>query len=156
MQRKNHILRSPYIARNGMAMIMAIVVIVIISTIIALSLSLTATTSKRTTDLYLYEQSVLLSKSATEYALLQISQNDPCTYTGSSFIQDDIYNIKISVSYVYLDTENYCSTNGGTQYATVETEEQSGSALIDVTIGVNDPNVSTEEIRYFRRTIQKL
>jgi len=158
MQRKNSILKSSNnnsSSRSGMALVMAIAVIVIISTIMALSLSLTSTTSKRTTDLYLYEQSVLLSKSATEYALLQIAQNPPCTYTGSNFTYDSIYSINISVSYVYDNTAS-CLANGGTQYATVETPEQSGSALIDVAVGINNSTISTEPIRYFRRTIQKL
>jgi Tfp pilus assembly protein PilX len=155
MQRKNSILSSSSKSRSGMALIMAIAVIVIISTIMALSLSLTANTSKRTTDLYLYEQSVLLSKSATEYAILQISQNSPCSYTGGSFTYDTLYDINISVSYIY-DNTSYCSANGGTQYATVQTAEQSGSALIDVTVGVNDSTITTEPIRYFRRSIQKL
>jgi len=71
MQRKNSILKH-----NGMAMIMAIAVIVVIATIMALSMAMTAQTTKRTNDLYLYEQSILMSKSATEYALLQISEKD--------------------------------------------------------------------------------
>jgi len=56
MQRKNNILKR---AKNGMAMIMAIAVIVILVTIMALSITLTSQTTKRTTDVYLYEQSVL-------------------------------------------------------------------------------------------------
>ena len=134
-----------------MAMIMAIAVIVIISTIMALSLSMTAQTSKRTTDLYLYEQAVLLSKSATEYALLQIAQNGPCNPTNLNFTHDTIYDIDISIQYIY--TAGVCAS----QYATVFTPEQSGSVLLDVTVTVpKSKQVSTEPIRYFRRTIQKL
>lgn len=155
MQRKNRILNSSSSSRSGMALVMAIAVIVIISTIMALSLSLTRTTSKKTTDLYLYEQSALLAKSATEYALLQISQNPPCSYNGGTFTYDTIYDITISVEYIY-DNTTACTTNGGTQYATVTTPEQSGSALIDVAVGINNSTISTEPIRYFRRTMQKL
>ena len=157
MQRKNSIIRSSYNSRSGMALIMAIAVIVIVSTIMALSLSLTTTTAKKTTDLYLYEQSVLLSKSATEYALLQIAQNSPCTYEGSSFKYNTIYDINITVKYVYSDA-TICTglSPSGPLYTTVTTPEQSGSALIDVAVGVNDSSISTEPIRYFRRTIQKL
>ena len=153
MQRKNNILTS---ARSGMAMIMAITVIVIMATIMALSLALTTQTTKRTVDLYLYEQSILLSKSATEYALLQIAQSQPCSDVNTSFIQDDIYNIDIKVQYVY-DSITPCTTNGGTLYTTVSTPEQNGSVIMDVTVSVTpDKNVATEPIRYFRRTIQKL
>ena len=70
MQRKNNLL----VSRSGMAMIMAIVVIVIISTIMALSLSLTTQTTKKTTDIYLYEQAMIYSKSVAELALLEIAK----------------------------------------------------------------------------------
>ena len=60
-------------SKPAIAMITAIGMIVIISTILALSLSLSTQTTKRTADIYLHEQAVLLSKSAAEYALLQIS-----------------------------------------------------------------------------------
>ena len=160
MQRKNYILkniRQKY--RSGMAMIMAIMVIVILATIMALSLSLTTQTTKRTTDLYIYEQAVLLSQSAAEYALLRISQNPPCTdesTLGLNFTTDNIYDINITLKYVY-DSNASCIANGGTFYTAVTTEEQNGSVLMDITVSVPiSKNVSTEPIRYFRRSIQKL
>lgn len=158
MQRKNNTIRKSS-HRNAIAMIMAIIVIVIISTILALSISLTATTSKKTTDLYLYEQSILLSKSATEYAILKMGQNntatDPCNYTEETFIHDTIYHITISVRYVYTNFPDTCEVVQ--QYTTVVTPEQSGSAIVDVTVTVPDNiNITSEPIRYFRRSIQKL
>lgn len=152
MQRKNNILKS---SRNGIAMVMALTVIVAMATIMALSLSLMSQTAKKTADSYLYEQSVLLSKSATEYALLQIADNRPCTNINTTFTQDAFYVIDISVQYIY-NTAAPCIANGGTLYATVDTPEQNGSALMDVTVSVTDPTVVSEPIRYFRRTIQKL
>ena len=140
--------------RSGIAMIMAITVIVIISAIMALSLSMTATTTKRTQDLYLYEQAVLLSKSATEYALLGIAQDGPCSPTNLAFTQDSIYDVQISLKYVYSAPSPCASTSD--DYATVSTLEQNGSVLIDVSVSVNDSTVTNEPIRYFKRTIQKL
>ena len=156
MQRKNSILIS---ARSGMAMIMAITVIVIMATIMALALALTTTTSKKTVNMYLYEQSILLSKSATEYALLQIAQSNPCTYAGTAgvpFTQDTLYTIDISVQYIYNNAAT-CTANPTLLYTTVSTPEQNGSVIMDVTVSVTpDKNVASEPIRYFRRTIQKL
>ncbi len=152
MQRKNNILRS---ARSGMAMIMAIAVIVIIATIMALSISLTSQTTKRTTDVYLYEQSALLAHSAAEYALLRISQNPPCTNLDETFTQDTLYNITINLRYIY-DSNASCIANGGTLYTTVTTPEQNGSVLMDITVDVNNTTVASEPIRYFKRTLQKL
>ena len=148
MQRKNNILKS---SRNAIAIIMAIAVIVVIGTIMALGLALTSQTSKQTTDLYLYEQTVLLSKSATEYALLKIAQDGACSNAnGLHFNQDTFYDVNISIGYIY--TAGVCAT----QYATVTTPEQNGSVVLDVTVSVTDKSVTSEDIRYFRRTIQKL
>ena len=153
MQRQNSILKS---SRNAIAMIMAIAVIVIIGTIMALSLALTSQATKRTTDLYLYEQAVLLSKSAAEYALLKIAQDNnstnPCNVTNINFTQDTFYDINITIKYAYT---MLCAT-AADSFAVVQTEEQNGSALIDVAVSVTDTSVTTEPIRYFRRSIQKL
>jgi len=161
MQRKNYILntshlKKPYARkRKAFAMMMAISVLVLVATIMALSLSMTSQTTKRTTDLYLYEQAVLLSKSATEYALLQISNNTPCSVTSLNFEAPlDYYDINISMKYIYSD--NSICTNDSEKYFETITPEQSGSVLMDVTISIDDPTVTTEPIRYFRRTIQKL
>ena len=155
MQRKNRILKS---TKNGIAMVMAIAVIVIIATIMALSLSLTSQTTKKTADLYLYEQAVLLSKSATEYALLRIARDNnssrPCFVTGFNFVQDKIYDINVSISYVYTAGAGNCTPTS--QYITITTPEQNGSALIDVAVSVNDAAITAEQIRYFKRTMQKL
>jgi hypothetical protein len=158
MQRKNNILK-----KHGFAMIMAIGVIMIIATIMALSLSMTRETGKRTTDLYLYEQAVLLSKSASEYALLIIAQNGPChtNVANLNFTPDlngnNVFNVNITLRYSYTNAD---ATAGGcaaaNRFATVTAPEQSGSVLMDVTVSVNDPSLATEPIRYFRRTIQKL
>ncbi len=156
MQRKNNILNSRHNKRSGFAMIMAVTVIVIVATIMALSLSLTTQTTKKTTDLYLYEQAILLSKSATEYALLRIAQDGRCTHTNDLVNFTDpsgFYNIDITLLYVYttdcpIQTDNYFPVG-----TTIQTPAQDGSVLMDVTVSTN---VGTEPITYFRRTIQKL
>ena len=156
MQRKNNLLKS---RRNAMAMIMAIGVIVIIATIMALALSLSTQTTKKTADLYVHEQAVLLSKSAAEYALLQISLNDntvdPCAITNIPFSPPaplDYYDINISIKYVYT---SLCST-ASNSFTTVTTPEQNGSVLMDITVSVDDATITSEPITYFRRSIQKL
>ena len=163
MQRKNDILNTSYTKklRSGIAMIMAIAVIVILATIMALSLALTSQTTKRSTDLYLYEQAILLSKSATEYALLRISQSAPCTLTFSDLNFNppaplNYYDINISVHYVYNPMPAACTAAGANYTELVTTPEQNGSALIDVSVSVNDTTVATEPIRFFKRTIEKL
>ena len=152
MQRKNNFLKH---SKNGIAMIMAMAVIVIVATLLALSVSLSSQTSKKNIDIYLYEHSALLAHSATEYALLRISQNPPCTNLDETFTQNTLYHITIQLRYIY-DSNTPCITNGGNLYTTVATPEQNGSVLIDITVDVNDTKVASEPIRYFKRTLQKL
>ena len=150
MQRKNYILKS----RSGFAMIMAMAVIVIIATIMALSLAMTAETGKRTTDLYLYEQSVLYSKSAAELALLDIADAAPCTVLTPNYSFDSgLYDANVTIRYVFTNPSP-CA-NAADNYFTVPitTPEQNGSVLMDITVTTT---AGTEPIRYFRRSIQKL
>ncbi|MBE0514776.1 hypothetical protein [Sulfurimonas sp.] len=152
MQRKNSILRiNSRKKRSGFAMIMAIAIIVIIATIMALSLSLTTETTKRTVDLYLYEQVALHAKSAAELALLEIAKEGPCRTIAPYTI--DFYDVNVSLLYVYTNPSP-CTV--AQTYTGIVTPEQNGSVLMDVTVSVNDTSITSEPIRYFRRTIQKL
>jgi len=123
-----------------------------------LSLSLSTATSDKTVNIYLKEQAILLSQSAAEYALLRIAQDGPCSHTNdlnftpdlnnNSLSSDDIYDINISIQYVYTDLST-CSSG----YFEITNEDQNGSILLDITVSTNEGN---EPIRYFRRSIQKL
>ena len=156
MQRKNHILNS---YRNGIAMIMAIMVIVIISTILMLALRLTTQTTKGSTNLYLAEQANLYARSAGEYARLKIGLENNTTYCypGEVLIENDIYLITINVSYNFDVTTavNYptCPTYSST--ALVQTENY-GTALVDISIEINDATITSEPIRIFKRKLIEL
>ena len=165
MQRKNYLLRNTRLKfKRGIAMIMAIAVIVIIATIMALSLAMTAETTKKTTDLYLYEQAVLLSNSAAEYALLRISQAPPCSIPNLNFQPDlngdgsPIYDINISMYYIF-NNPSICTAGGANPYPDFNLTEEAtnGTVLMDITVSIpTSANVSTEPIRFFRRSLQKL
>ena len=157
MQRQNSILNSSQ-KRNkkgGFAIIMAIAVIVVIATIMALSLSLTSQTAKRTTDIYLHEQVVLLAKSAVEYSLFQIAAYGPCSVPSMNFQHNGIYDINITNRYIYT---NLCANpdHSAGILTYVVNPDSNGTAIIDVAVSVNDTSITSEPIRYFRRTIQKL
>jgi type II secretory pathway pseudopilin PulG len=163
MQRKNNFLNP--LKKRGFAMIMAIILIVILSTIMAYTLTLTTQTTKQTGDLYLREQAVLLAQSAAEYTLLAISGqargtngNTTClggvngTYPNAT---NPIFDINVSVGYIGLNCVNFIG-NGYNYISTITTPESNGTVLLDITVTTHDGNISTEPIRYFRRTIQKL
>ena len=151
MQRKNNLLMPLKFKKTGFAMITAIIVVIIIGGLMAFSLSLVANTGKRTTDLYLYEQTVLYSKSAAELALLDIAQAGPCTTALPSLATiPAIYDVNVTLKYVYTAPSPCAAAN---TYFTVTTPEQNGSVLMDITVTTNE---GTEPIRYFRRVMQKL
>lgn len=162
MQRKNSFL-SPS-KKKGFAMIMAIIVIVVLTTIMALSLHLTSQTTKQTTDIYLREQAVLLAQSAAEYTLLAISgyprgTNGNTTCLGSVSAKypsntNPIFNINVNIGYIGLNCQAF-SGSGYNYIPTITTPESNGTVLLDITV-TSAPSASTEPIRYFRRTIQKL
>ncbi len=156
--------------RSGFAMIMAIFVIVIVGTLMALMISMSATSLKRTTNLYLSEQAVLLAKSATEYALLAISGTDRTAAAGClttinidydpSGVGNNMFNITINIQYIGLSAGNAANECTVAQNfipnANVSALESRGSALIDVVVE-SDPSLGIgETIRYHRRTLQKL
>jgi hypothetical protein len=155
MQRKISILK-----RNAVAMIMAIFIILIISTILALSLRLSSETTQKTTDLYLYEQSAILSHSAAEYAMLVLSRSSPCSIANLNFRHNGTYDVNITMQYITF-IGSACNANasniGGTDYrlGTTTASVTDGTVIMDVTVTAN-PTGTTEPIRYFRRTIQKL
>lgn len=146
MQRKNS-----FLARSGFAMVMAVSVIILVSTIMILSLNSTALTSKRTVDLYIYEQAELHIKSAIEYALYKIAK-DGCTDQINETTPDGIYDINITMKYIF-DSD----IAGCTEYIDdISTPEQNGSVMMDVRVSVDSNVTSAEPITLFRRTIQKL
>ncbi|MCW8839327.1 MAG: hypothetical protein OQJ77_00890 [Thiovulaceae bacterium] len=150
-ERRNNFRGSNNIGnRSAFAMIMAVGVIIIVATIMLLSLNTTALTSKRTVDLYLYEQAELHTKSAIEYALYKIAR-DGCQNDLSIENLDGMYDINISMQYIGT------SASGCTDYINnLNTPEQNGSVMMDVTVSVPTSVTGAEPIRFFRRTIQKL
>ena len=108
--------------------------------------------------MYLYEQAALLSHSAAEYAMLKISQAAPCSIDSLNYTYNGIYNIQTDMKYI-TTAGSACKTNSdadGSTLAPITYEPSNGTVLLDITVSVTDKNVTSEDIRYFRRTIQKL
>jgi len=155
MQRKNSLLKP------GFALISAIIVMLVVASITTFTLMQTSQGAKRTTDIYLYEQAELHTKSIIEYALFVIAR-DGCQ-NNLNFTVDSIYNVNVDMRYVY--TNNTTNTAGtacaeyiGTSTPTgyIQTDDQNGSVLMDITISVAPADTGSDTLRYFRRTIQKL
>lgn len=161
MQRKNRILK-----RRGMAMIMAIIMILVLGGIMAAVISMTSQTTKRTTDVYLHEQAILLTRSATEYAMLAVSghNHNPVAAGGTNNCINTInaqypsaanpmFDITVNLQYIGFGSVTGACNDFITD---VQTPDSNGSILMDVIV-TSSPDLNlTEPIRYHRRTMQKM
>lgn len=147
MQRKNGVLKNS--SRSAFALIAVIIMMIVIGSILGLSLSLTTQTSKNTTDIYLREQAELIAKSAVERAMLEVANNGCQNSFNTSH---ELFDINITMQ--YIGTSDFGS--GCSMYINnLTTPEQNGSILMDVVVSSKE-NVTTEPIRFFRRSIQKM
>lgn len=165
MQRKNRILK-----RRGMAMIMAIYMILIVGGIMAAVISMTSQSNKRTTDVYLHEQAMLLTRSATEYAMLAVSghnhrpvadggTNDCINRIDAQYPEagaNAMLDINITLRYIGFGTVGVAAGDCEDFIGTIQTPDSNGSILMDVVVTSNPGLNLTEPIRYHRRTLQKM
>lgn len=138
--------------RSGFSMLTAIGIMVLIATVMTLMLMLTTTSADKTTNIYLKEQTHLLARSATEYALLAASGHDYSTncLENINFKYND-YNVTMQLYYI----GNNLPCNADHLLANnIATVDSNGTVIIDTRVSFP---ISTEQnATYVRRTIQKL
>ncbi len=143
--------------RKGFSLITAIVILVTVATLMTLMMGLSSGSVKNTLDLYLKEQAEILSRSATEYALLAISghnntldciENIDMRYPADNPTHD----INMTIQYIgsgIVNCANILSNN-------IDTNESNLTVIIDTIVTVDQVNTGiTEPIRIHRRTLQK-
>ncbi len=136
--------------RDGFSLLLAIIVMITIATLMALMISLSSTTLKQTSDIYNYEQTELLAKSATEIALLAISghDNNKSCINHINFTYKTNYDVNMSLYYIGDALPSSCNTLDNN----ISTKESNGTVIIDTYVTFKG---ASEPIRYHRRTIQK-
>lgn len=138
--------------RRGFSLITAIIILVAVATLLVLMLSLSSQTAKQTGDIYLKEQVDLLAKSATEYALLAISGHDN-SHNCIERINMTYPGYEINMSLNYIGTDLNCTADHELA-DDIATAESNGTVIID-TIITTKATLTSEPIRFHRRTIQK-
>ena len=136
--------------REGFSLLLAIVVLITIASLMALMISLSSTTLKQTSDIYSYEQSELLAKSATEIALLAISGHDKSVncIDRINFNYKTFYDVNMTLYYIGNKLPTPCNLLDNN----ISTDESNGTVIIDTFVTFKG---ASEPIRYHRRTIQK-
>ena len=145
--------------RRGFGIITAIIILVTVATLMTLMMSLSSTSVKTTLDLYLKEQAEILTRSATEYALLAISAHDNSINCVKNIninypsAIEPTHEINVTILYIGNSIPN-CA--GHILTNTIDTNESNLTVIIDTVVSVNKANTGiSEPIRVHRRTIQK-
>ena len=160
MQRKNDLLRP--MKRNAIAMIMAVAVLVVLGIIMAFSIQMTTKTAKRAVDIYVEDQANLYGKNVAEYVVYKISQEKNCTRgIPTSFDIDNgngLYHADLNLTYMVSDdnASSYCNQVSDVNLSIDPDNGNYAYVRIDVTLRVDDGNVTTEPITIFRRYVEDI
>ena len=146
--------------RRGFTLIAAIFFVVIASSICMLALSIASTSVKQNSEIYLREQSELVARAATEYAMLAIISNDfstTCLGKQSKNASEDnpisgefgdLFTFKVYVK--YFGDMGICSGD-----AVAATGANQGTIMLDVFVS-SKPGKASNPINFHKRTLQKL
>ena len=154
-------------------MITAVFLMLLLSIMLLKMLSYSTENAQQVLNDYLLEQAQLAAYGATEFAMLQLSEDNRsvgspngCTQTinmAYPSIGTKLFDVNVTVQYVWLDTalpslDPSCQNSPITGAPiTVTTPEQNGSAYIDVVVTTDTANIGlTEPVRVHRKTLQKL
>ena len=152
--------------RKAFSMLTAIFIIVLMATVAAFIVNLSGKMVKGTTAQFQHEQSVLLAKSYTEYAIMAVTANEHnssnCLNTitggyGDDGNGNDLYTINVDISYIG-DTNLHANCN--TLSNGVLTPKSPLNIIIDVSVSYKDldhpAGTSAPDITYHRRSLQKI
>ena len=158
--------------RKAFSMVTAIVVIVLMATVAVLILNISGKIVKETTAQFQREQSMLLAKSYTEYAIMAVmSNNRTGTNTCLNRIDGDVkiddssaitvangngYRVRVFISYIGSATEVVAACTNVLS-ASVTTVDTPLNFVIDTYVDYKDPdNTAGSWIAYHKRTLQKI
>ena len=146
--------------RRGFTLIAAIFFVFIASSICMLALSIASTSVKQNSEIYLREQSELVARAATEYAMLAIISNNDFYKTGAVCIGDehnpiagefgDLFTFKVFVKY-FGDMGDACKNKD----AVIVKGANQGTIMLDVFVS-SKPGKASNPINFHKRTLQKL
>jgi len=154
--------------RKAFSMLTAIFIIVLMATVAAFIMNLAGKMVKGTTAQFQHEQSVLLAKSYTEYAIMAVTANEHNTSACLNNITgtyQGIYNIDVNISYIGNTDPNtgipslqgHCARELSTA---ASTKKSPLSIIIDVFVSHKEldhpAGASAPDITYHKRSLQKI
>lgn len=152
--------------RKAFSMLTAIFIIVLMATVAAFIMNLSGKMVQETTTQFQHEQSMLLAKSYTEYAIMAVTANEHNTSNclnnitggyGNDGSGNNIYNIDVNISYI---GNTNLHANCRTLSNSVVTPKSPLSIIVDVFVSYKDLDhpggASAPDITYHRRSLQKI
>ena len=144
--------------RKAFSMVTAIFVIVIMASVAAFIMNISGKMVQETTAQYQREQSVLLAKSYTEYAIMAVTANEHNTTNCLNDINGtwNGYNADVKISYIGYGLHANCRTLNNA----VTNENSPLNIIVDVSIHYKNTDhplgASAPDITYHRRSLQKI
>lgn len=144
--------------KKGFSLIAAIFFIILISTIALTSLSIATMSAREAPNILLNQQAELLARSATEYAIMNIQQNDYNISCPDSVKEinlnypnnnSPIFNAKVQI--YYLNSALPCGDN--VISSTALADNYKFASIIDVRV-TSVGNIGSAPIKFSRRTLQ--
>ena len=144
--------------KKGFSLIAAIFFIILISTIALTSLSIATMSAREAPNILLNQQAELLARSATEYAIMNIQQNDYNKGCPDSVKEinlnypskSPIFNVKVQI--YYLNSALPCGDNVISS-STALADNYKLASIIDVHVD-SVGNIGSAPIKFSRRTLQ--
>ncbi len=144
--------------KKGFSLIAAIFFIILISTIALTSLSIATMSAREAPNILLNQQAELLARSATEYAIMNIQQNDYNKSCPDSVKEiklnypskSPIFNVKVQI--YYLNSALPCGDNVISS-STALADNYKLASIIDVHVD-SVGNIGSAPIKFSRRTLQ--
>lgn len=143
--------------RKAFSMLTAIFIIVLMATVAAFIMNLSGKMVKGTTVQFQHEQSVLLAKSYTEYAIMAVTANEHNSSNCLNGITGNygIYNIQADISYIGNNLNGSCLRVLNAN--PIITPKSPLNIIVDVFVSYPDPdNPNDINITYHRRSLQKI
>ena len=144
-----------YTQRKAFSMLTTIFVIVIMASVGAMVMSLSGKMVESTTTQFQREQSMLLAKSYTEYAIMAVMANGDRTNNCLNTINGvfNPYTITVNISYIG-DNTTLTGTNCSNVLSNTAATEPFLNIIVDAYVSY--PNENDQNITYHKRTLQKI
>jgi len=143
--------------RKAFSMLTAIFVIVLMATVAAFIMNLSGKMVKGTTAQFQREQSVLLAKSYTEYAIMAVTANEHNSSNCLNSITGSygIYDVQANISYIGNNLDGSCAR--ALNINPITTPKSPLNIIVDVFVSYTDIDHPDDiNMTYHRRSLQKI